>query len=60
MNVVLQTDPVFYLDGYNGSDVIYKWQESRLAYTFKDISLSHYDINPMDRYESKPTYLYGE
>lgn len=47
--------------GYNSSELIYQWQNrSKWVYTFKNKSLSHYDVDPMDISQSTSSYLYGE
>ena len=41
---------LYELDGFESSEVRYKWQEkSHNIYTFKNKSLSHYEIDPMSR-----------
>ena len=48
-------------DGYESSEIRYKWLEkSHNVYTFKNKSLSHYEIDPMSRTEEESKESHGE
>ena len=52
---------LYELDGFESSEVRYNWQaKSHYVYTFKNKSLSHYEIDPMSRTKEESNERYGK